>query len=608
MPIINASAIRPNSIAILPFVNLSSDPENEYFSDGLTEEIINALTRIEGLQVTARTSSFAFKNKNADVREIGRQLGVAHILEGSVRKSAKKVRITAQLIAVKDGFHLWSESFDRALIDIFDLQDEISLLIADKIRENSLHFDIADRLVLNPGISPEAYELYLRARYLVQRYSKENIERGIALYHEVIEQFPNFAPAYLGIHFAYTFLGTMGLLPVSHAFSQGQPFLDRAVELDPDLPECQMHLAGQYFWQKWDRANSYRHYKKALELRPNYAEVYQWLALVLSTERKFEEALHYINTALQLDPMAAEHHYIKGTIHYFQEDYGPAKENFQKSLSLESDLVFAHVLLGATCLRTGKIQEGLAYFSGIPVRGDADLSKLGGTTLAYAMLGEMGKVAAGLRQLEAAMQSDVMGRALFFRIIIHSTLGEYDTALELIALGISHHLPLVVTFPVEPFLEPLFDHPRFQELMQQILPHTEEEAPFLRKKYQKSPLKLEEMEAYQQQLETYLREEQPYLESDLNLRQLAHMIDLHPNYLSQLLNERIGQNFNEYINSYRLETFKQKVIDPANRNLTLLALAYDSGFNSKTVFNTFFKKTMGMTPRQYYKQVSEGKG
>jgi YesN/AraC family two-component response regulator len=125
------------------------------------------------------------------------------------------------------------------------------------------------------------------------------------------------------------------------------------------------------------------------------------------------------------------------------------------------------------------------------------------------------------------------------------------------------------------------------------------------KKYQKSPLKAGEMNAYLQKLETYLQEEQPYLEPDLNLRQLADRINLHPNYLSQLLNERRGQNFNEYINSYRLETFKEKVADPANRNLTILALAYDSGFNSKTVFNTFFKKSMGMTPKQYWKEVTD---
>lgn len=602
MPNTHPIALRPNSIAILPFVNMTADAENEYFSDGLTEEIINALTKIEGLQVTARTSSFAFKNRNDDVREIGRQLGVAYILEGSVRKSQEQIRITAQLIAVSDGFHIWSENFDRALTDIFALQDEISLLIADKIRENSLHFDIADQLVPDPGISQENYQLYLRARYHVQQFSKQEVEKGIALYQELIEQWPDYASAYLGVHMGYTFLGGMGLLPAAEAFLKAQPYLDRAIALDPQHPDCQLQLAGQFFWQKWDIANCHDYLRKALGQRPNHVETYQWMALTLAAEGRFREAMPYIDTALQLDPMSASHHYIKGAVHYFEEDYEWAARYFQKSLSIQPDFVFAHVLWAATSLRMGQFETGLQQFSQIPMQGDADLSKIGGMTLSYVLLGESKKVAEGIKKLEAAMESDVIGRAWFFRILIHTTLGDHDKALDLIEEGVSHRLPILITFKVEPFLEPLRPYERFQRLMKQVLPASGSKADNS-KKYQKSPLSPDEMAFYHQRLQRYLQQQQPYLEPDLNLRRLAHMIDLHPNYLSQLLNERIGQNFNEFINTFRLEVFKEKVHDPANHHLTILALAYDSGFNSKTVFNTFFKKNMGMTPRQYYKKI-----
>ena len=159
------------SIAVLPFVNMSANPDNEYFSDGITEEIINALTTIQGLKVIARTSSFAFKGKNVDIRAIGNQLGVNTILEGSVRKVKSRVRITAQLINTKDGTHFWSKNFDRELTDIFALQDEISLLIADKIRENFGHMDIQDHLVPTKAVNIESYELYLKGRYFFFKWN-----------------------------------------------------------------------------------------------------------------------------------------------------------------------------------------------------------------------------------------------------------------------------------------------------------------------------------------------------------------------------------------------------------------------------------------------------
>ena len=191
------------SIAVLPFVNMSADPENEYFSDGITEEIINALTRVPGLKVTSRTSSFAFKNRHVDVRAIGRQLGVATVLEGSVRKAKNNIRITAQLIQASDGFHLWSENFDRELKDIFAVQDEISLLIADQIRENFGHLEIREHLIEAPTQNVEAYNLYLKGRYHHLKWDADGIEKGIRYYEQSIAQDPTFALPYFGIGYSY---------------------------------------------------------------------------------------------------------------------------------------------------------------------------------------------------------------------------------------------------------------------------------------------------------------------------------------------------------------------------------------------------------------------
>ncbi|MCB0588229.1 MAG: AraC family transcriptional regulator, partial [Phaeodactylibacter sp.] len=181
---------------------MSADPENEYFSDGITEEIINALTRVQGLKVTSRTSSFAFKNRNVDVRSIGRQLGVATVLEGSVRKARNNIRITAQLIQASDGFHLWSRNFDRELEDIFAVQDEISLLIADQIRENFGHLEIQEHLIEAPTKNIEAYNLYLKGRYHHLKWDSEGIRQGIRYYEQSIVQDPGFALPYFGIAYS----------------------------------------------------------------------------------------------------------------------------------------------------------------------------------------------------------------------------------------------------------------------------------------------------------------------------------------------------------------------------------------------------------------------
>ena len=191
------------SIAVLPFVNMSADPENEYFSDGITEEIINALTTVKGLKVIARTSSFAFKNKNIDVRTIGNQLGVSTVLEGSVRKVNNRVRITAQLINANDGTHFWSKNFDRDLKDIFALQDEISLLIADQIRENFGHLEIQEHLIEPPTQNMEAYNLYLKGRYQHLMWDGQGIANAVELYEQCVTIDPTFALPYFGLAYSY---------------------------------------------------------------------------------------------------------------------------------------------------------------------------------------------------------------------------------------------------------------------------------------------------------------------------------------------------------------------------------------------------------------------
>jgi len=240
------------SIAVLPFVNMSADPENEYFSDGLTEELINALTKIKGMRVVARTSSFAFKGEKIDIRDAGRRLNVDTLLEGSVRKAGHRIRITAQLINVADGYHLWSERFDRNLEDVFAIQDEITAEITAKLKAT---FDIAlpGREKLRAG-SVEAYDLYLRGRYCFNLLTPDWVEKTLSFYDQAIEKDPRFAPAYAAKAEAFIMLATgFDILPSREAIPEAKKAALKALEIDPSLSEAYVSLAAVATFYEWDR-------------------------------------------------------------------------------------------------------------------------------------------------------------------------------------------------------------------------------------------------------------------------------------------------------------------------------------------------------------------
>lgn len=588
------------SIAVLPFVNMSSNAENEYFSDGMTEEIINALAKIKSLRVTSRTSSFFFKNKNIPIPEIGAKLNVSIVLEGSIRLSGNMMRITAQLIDVGEDFHFWSETFDRSMDNIFAVQDEISLLIADKLREHIGHFEIEEHLVENLEVPTQIYKSYLKSRHLILKMTKPEIDKAILILEGVIRKQPNFTVAYLAMHQGYALLGTIGLIPAQEAFAKGQPFLDKAIELNPELPECQLNLAWISFLQKWDLESTYQHINKALEGRTS-VEPYQTMASTLVSEGKFKAALGYIRTALQLDPFSEINYHLQGFIFYGQEKYQEAIESFERGIGLKSNFVTSTLYLGQALILMGKEKEALIFFQSLPEDKGEDLMKLGGTTLAYAALGDLTKAEAGIAKLEAALETPLMGRAMNFLILCQAMLGRETIALDLIAKGIEFRLPMMVYLYKEPILKSLYTKTRFKESMQKIFGDIE--IPYSSKrKYKKPSLKAEESEEYYIRLQQYIAKEKPFLQASLTLRELAEMIDVHPNSLSELLNERMGVNFSAYINHYRVERFKEIAKLPENAHLSLLGLAYECGFNSKTVFNTFFKKETGMTPKQYLKQ------
>lgn len=591
------------SVAVLPFANQSGSDEFEYLSDGFSEEIINALSQIDGLKVTSRTSSFYFKDKQMPLSAIAEALQVSIVVEGSVRIAGQQLRITARLIDVDDDVQFWSESFKRSTEAIFDVQEELSLHIAEQLREQLGHFELGDQLLHRPDASAESYQEYLRARYHLLKMGKADLEKGLSILMGVLEKAPNYAHAHLGVHMAYTLLGTLGLMPAAEAFAQGHPYLERAIALQPELPECQINLAWNAFLQGWNFSATYEHLQQSALLRPT-TDYYQTMASTLVAEGRFKAAHHYIDLAQQVDPFSHIGFHLKGFIHYCQKEYEVALSKYDRGLELNPKATVSLIYRGQTLILLGRAEESLAFYEQLPDDEPGDIIKLAGLTFSHAALNNQTEVAPLLHQLEEHAKSDLLGKATQALVVAYSVLEDQQNAIKWLTSGMERNLPLLIYLFTDPLLEPLYEHPQFKKWRDTFIGTPTKIEPKGRK-YKQTLLAPEELKKYKDQLEVLMEKEQPYLDPKLSLRTLADELGVPPNELSQLLNEGFRQNFAEFTNTYRLATFREKVADPRQQHLTLLAMAYDSGFNSKTVFNTFFKKKMGMTPRAYWKQISQ---
>ena len=588
--------IKNKSIAVLPFVNLSNNIDNEYFCDGLTEEIIYALAKIKDLVVTSRTSSFYFKNKKVTANEIREKLKVATFIEGSVRASKKKMRITVQMIDTLEDFHFWSETFDRNPDDIFEIQDEISLFIAEKLREHVGHIEIEDKLVEPIDVPVKIYREYLKGRYYLMKLDYDSSLKAIEIFKSIIKKSPKFANPYLDINQAYTFMGTMGLLPAFEAFQKAQPFFEKAMSLNPNSSRVQLNLSWIECWQNWNLKKAYEHANKALEIQ-QADDIYLTISNFLTVEGKLDAARNYLDKALQLDPYAAINHHYKGFLYYLQEDYSTAIPFLKKALELDPMLPFPPIYIGICLLMSGKPNEALTYFGSLEGVSVKDLTKLGGKTMCYAKLNETEKCNDGLKELETYLTTPLADKAFTFLILVNALLGNNEKVVDLVTQAYHSRLPLILLLNPSPILKPVKNHKGFKEIMLKAIPDNVNYKQ--KKKYKQSLLDTDEIKNYSKELELIMEDYKLYLNPDLSLKDLASYLELPANYVSQLLNLGFQKNFSEYVNSYRVNEFKERVLLEEYKGLTLMAVAYDSGFNSKTVFNTFFKKIEGTTPNSY---------
>lgn len=583
------------SIVVLPFENISSDPENEYFADGVTEEIINALSKVEGLKVTARTSSFAYKNNPQDVRVIGNELGVATALEGSIRKSGSRIRISTQLIKTDDGFQVWSESFDRDLTDIFELQDEISLLIADKIRENFGHLEINEHLVTAQTRNVDAYAYYLKGRYFQLRWIVEDFEKAIQAYEKSISLDPGFYQPYFGLVQCYGLMASWRFMDDELALQKANYYLTEGLKINEQVPEAHFALATKSLWIEWKPYEALRHLQQALAINPNDSESLESAAEAHIALGQFEEASICMKKALVVNPHSANHHFTLGNIHYLQEEFHEALLCFEKSLKIDSSWEFS-LQLSACCYVLMGDKQAL----------DRLLEAHTELTDAYLFMHVYDAIHHGksIRIAGLPKPSDVY---LSWSLWVLIYAGRQEEAFQHLISGIEKKRGQYVNFQREPFNNPLKELAAYQSLIQTVFDKPLPEAQ-LQVHEKPTPLIPEEdQQYYQKKLEQLMHERHLYTLENLSLRRLAEEVDLHANKLSWLLNEVLGKNFNEYVNGFRVEAFKQKALEASYRHYSLLGIALACGFNSKSVFNDFFKKSEGVTPSAWLKKQKANK-
>lgn len=458
------SASNNQSIAVLPFVDMSPAKDQEYFSDGMSEELLNLLAKIQGLKVISRTSSFSFKGKNLDVRKIGESLGVENILEGSIRKSGNTIRITAQLIKVSDGTHRWSETYDREMKDVFKLQDEISKMIVDilKIRLSGTQ---TSQLAGSFTKNPEAYEDYLKGRYHWNTRTDEGIKKAIGYFEEAIKKDSNYAAAYSGLADTYLTLYDYELMSFDESTSKAKAAAQRALKINENLAEAHNSLAhiNLHEW-KWESAE--KGFRKAIALDPSYVLAHHWFALCLTAIGKTNEAVTQMEKARELDPLSTRINADLGMAYLSAGRFDEAIGQEQKTLELNPKSA------GARWIRGMAYQQKKMYEQAIKDYRDA-LELSPGNSNILAALGHVyassGNISAAHKTLDTLfVWNKKEPVSPFFFALVYAGLNDKEKALEWLQKAYEEKSGSVRYLKMEPRLQNLRNEPRYTALMKKI--------------------------------------------------------------------------------------------------------------------------------------------
>ncbi|UCE17198.1 MAG: protein kinase [Gemmatimonadota bacterium] len=453
------------SIAVLPFVNMSADPEQEYFCDGMSEELINALTKIENLRVPARTSAFAFKGEKIDVREIGRKLSVSTVLEGSVRKAGNRLRINAQLINVTDGYHLWSERFDREMDDVFAIQDEISLAIIDNLKVRLLGKEKSVILKHHTG-DLEAYNLYLKGIYFLRMYTAEGFNKAIEYFKHSLQKDPDYALAYYGLAEVFYAISFWGNVPPNGAYPKAKEYAKKALEIDDTLGEAHAALGLVYTFYDWKWKSAERELNRALKLYPNSAIIHMSYSWFLSLTERHEKAVIEAKYAQDLDPLSGLISAHVGLACIWGSQYDKAIEELQMTLTLTPGFYLAHYYLGLAYGAKSMIEEAIEEFEKAVDLGTGTPWPAMILATNYFQSGRNTQGEKLLKSLKQRLRHEYMPPMGFF--YIHLVRGELELALDWLERACKERdsfLPWCRIIPIDSYRIP--DDPRFRALLQE---------------------------------------------------------------------------------------------------------------------------------------------
>jgi serine/threonine protein kinase/tetratricopeptide (TPR) repeat protein len=456
---------RLRSIAVLPFVNASPDPENEYLTDGITDELIDALSKVRGLRVASRTSVFGLKGKVQDIRTVGSLLGASAVIEGTVRRSGDRLRISAQLSSTGDGSLLWSQRFDRTLEDVFALQDEIAHTIVDALRATTFA-DLSEPLPQRYAGNAKAYGLYLKGRYEWNKRTQDGVTAGIEYFKQAVAEDPRYAPAYVGLADSYALHVDYRSVPVNEGFELAKANARKAIELDESLAEAHASLAWSLFIYDWDWNGAEREFRRAIELAPGYATAHQWFAFLLIARGQIEEALIEAHMAQELDPASVSIRRGLGGIYAYARRYEQSRYHTERAIALNPLAEESYRLLAMALFRQGRAEEAervLRESSALPGAGPYAEATLG---YVLAQRGKVEEARAICTKLEETAKKGYVSPVAFGTLSLG--LGQWDSALEWIQRSIDERRGWFVYARVNPIFDPIRDHPRFQEMLREL--------------------------------------------------------------------------------------------------------------------------------------------
>ncbi len=456
-------------VAVLPFENLTGDESQDYFSDGLTEEMIAQLGRLDPKEfgVIARTSVMHYQHSAEKVDQIGSELDVQYVLEGSVRRDSQKVRINAELIEVRGQRQLWAQQYDRELTNLLVLQAEIAREISDSIQQ-TLGSPEHREIVHQPTLTPQAYQAYdlcLKGLYFWNKRTRQGLQQAIVYFQQAIAKDPNYAPAYAGLANSYALMPGYTLAPAAQYMPKAREAALRALEIDDGLPEAHVALALILENYDWDWNTAEKEYRRAIELNPNYATAHHWYAEFLTWRGRFDEALRESESARRLDPLSLIIAADRGAILYFARQYDRAIEQFQSVLEMDPGFGRAHLGIDAY-MQQGRFTEALANLD-VWRRQAGDGTNISSRLVyVYGRMGQMDKARAELRKLEAmnlTSPQDPVAMA-----VAYIGVGNNEAALSSLEKAYAQRSNLLTALKVEPVYDPLRPDPRFQELLRRV--------------------------------------------------------------------------------------------------------------------------------------------